>query len=135
MNENNFMNPGNRLKYIRNILGLTQEGFGKKLGMEDYQVRDMESGKVEISMPIAKLLYYETGTNPAWLLEGKEPMLLETAAESLTHFGTLDEVSQKILLLLKDMSEDERRAALRTFEEKKLLKELIEERKKLKETG
>lgn len=132
MIENNYLSPGNRFRFIRNMLGLTQEGLGKKLGMEDYQIRDMESGKVEISMPMAKLLYYETGINPEWLLEGKEPMILETAAEALSHYGMLDEISKQIVVLLKEMTEEERREALRTFEERKLLKELLEERKRLK---
>jgi len=79
---------------MRNMMGLTQEGLARRLGMEAYQIRDMESGKVEISLPIAKLLHYETGTNTAWILEGREPMGLEdrnlAISEDFATYGPLD---------------------------------------------
>lgn len=46
-----------------------------------------------------------------------------------------DSVTAKIMLLLKDMPEEARLEILRSVEEKKLLRELLEERKRLKDTG
>jgi hypothetical protein len=46
-----------------------------------------------------------------------------------------DLVTEKILLLLKDMTDEDRRAILKNVEEKKLLQQLMEERKKLTDVG
>jgi transcriptional regulator with XRE-family HTH domain len=62
---------------------------------------------------------------------------LQVAAKSalIGEDDQVDEVSRLILLLLKDMSDEDRRAILKNVEEKKLLHELMEERKKLKDAG
>jgi transcriptional regulator with XRE-family HTH domain len=75
------MTPNERLRKIRIALGLTQKELAEKMGMSWYQVKDMETGKVKISNPIAKLLYYEVGANPSWLLTGKDEMFIKKQKE------------------------------------------------------
>ena len=43
-----------RIKEIRNSLGLTQAEFGKALGLAWYKVKDLESGRLKITEDIAK---------------------------------------------------------------------------------
>jgi transcriptional regulator with XRE-family HTH domain len=74
------MTPGKRLKLLRKKLGLTQEQLGAKLGLTWYQVRDIESGKVELTTPLSKLLHYAVGANEQWLLEEKGEMIAEEPA-------------------------------------------------------
>lgn len=59
--------PGERLKALRKQLGLTQKEMGKRMGLAWYQIKDMETGKVEISPLIAKILYHEFHANPDWI--------------------------------------------------------------------
>jgi len=53
---------------------LTQAAFGNEIGLEWYQVKDLESGKVEISPLIAKVLYHVFDANPDWVLKGEGEM-------------------------------------------------------------
>ena len=66
--------PGQRLRIIRNSLGLTQKALGVRLGLSWYQVKNMELGTVKVSSPMAKLVYYETGYDANWLLTGEGEM-------------------------------------------------------------
>lgn len=115
---------GDRLKKVREYLKLTQAQLGESIGLLGYHVRDMESGKVELSTPIAKLLYHEFGANSEYLLDGKGGLFIDQKKERP---GI---VPEKIMLILKDMDEKEQREVLKHLEEKKLFKELLEERKK-----
>lgn len=49
------------LKELRAKLEMTQASFGARLGLSWYQVRDMESGKVEISTAMEKAIISEFG--------------------------------------------------------------------------
>ncbi|MBI5644121.1 MAG: LexA family transcriptional regulator [Deltaproteobacteria bacterium] len=69
--------PNARLKKLRENLDLTQAELGQKIGLKWSQIRDMESGKVNVSTLIAKVLYYTVNANPDWILEGAKPMFLE----------------------------------------------------------
>ncbi|GAB4485891.1 MAG: hypothetical protein OHK006_12780 [Thermodesulfovibrionales bacterium] len=115
---------GRRLRELREALAATQAHLGERIGVLGYQVRDMESGKVELSTTIAKLLYHEFGANPEWLLHGKGAMFDDRGAPEI------DIVTEKVLLLLKDMDEGKKRDVLKYAEEKKLLMELQGQKKK-----
>lgn len=87
----------------------------------------------ELLVPFAEIMEVRLD----WLLTGEGPMEREKGiAEEMAKYGlSLDDISARIVLLLKDMPEEARRELLRSLEEKKLLRELIEERKKLKDAG
>lgn len=74
--------PNERLKKLRENIGLTQAVLGEKIGLKWSQIRDMESGKVKVDTLVAKILYYTVNANPDWLLEGTKPMFLEKARVS-----------------------------------------------------
>jgi len=79
------MNSNNRLKIIRDQLGLTQEELGKKLGLNRLNVTNLESGKVKISTLHALAIEHVLNVNKEWLLYGKGNPLIdrpETHAET-----------------------------------------------------
>jgi transcriptional regulator with XRE-family HTH domain len=90
--------PGKRLKHLREHLNLTQEALGEKLGLSWYQIKDMETAKVKITVPIAKLLSYETDVNAKWLLSGEGNMFEKKTMGDLTRDLQIGE----ILHLLRD---------------------------------
>ncbi len=90
--------PGKRLRQLRDVLGWTQADLGEKLGLSWYQIKDMETGKVRITPPIAKLLSYETNANAKWLLTGEGNMFEEKTMSDLTR----DVQIAEILRLLRD---------------------------------
>jgi transcriptional regulator with XRE-family HTH domain len=65
------MNAGSRLKQVRQDLGLTQKDFAEKLGFKWYKIKDMESGKQNITYDIAKLIEKIFSINHDWLLTGE----------------------------------------------------------------
>ena len=68
------MNAGQRLKQLRQNLGLTQKDFAEKLGFKWYKVKDMETGKQKITYETAKLIEKNFSINPDWLLTGEGEM-------------------------------------------------------------
>jgi transcriptional regulator with XRE-family HTH domain len=66
---------GERMKAVRNHLGLTQADFAKLVGASKPGIQDNESGK---NMPGGKVLkgLSANGVNTNWLLTGEGPMLL-----------------------------------------------------------
>lgn len=72
---------GERLKILRKQLHLSQHELAEKMGLKYYQVRDIELGKVDLDLPMSKLLHFLTGVNEDWLLNGTGEMLLQKMKE------------------------------------------------------
>lgn len=114
----------NRLKAIRETLGLSRAAFGEKLGISGDVVNNLERGRVEIKEDRIKLICSVFSINEEWLRTGTGEMYDlpedETAAivsdlleednpfydiikGIMKTYQGLDEKSQKILL---DFSEE-----------------------------
>lgn len=77
---------GERLKKVRKERGLTQEEFGKLLGISPGYVSEMEAGLKAPSETILLLIKYRLEINLAWLKSGegaetREPEEAEKLAE------------------------------------------------------
>lgn len=66
----------NRIKELRNALGLTQEKFGNGLGITKTSISKMELGKYDLTESMIKLICSEFNVSYEWLLTGKGEMLL-----------------------------------------------------------
>ncbi len=123
----------NRITYIREDGNLTKAEFAERLGISGAYVTDLEAGKNKnISKPLAQLIYYEFGFISEWTLTGHGPMKKEGmfSEEGVLYNIVSDDLNKKILLMLKDMPEEDRREILKHIQEKKLLEELMKERLK-----
>lgn len=119
--------PINRFKIVRELLGLTQAEFGEKLGFKLNKIRDIEIGKQKISPEIAIDIENKFSIAFKWLLTGMGSMTANQVQESGPYqLGAqdLDPVTAKITALLADMAEDQRRDVLKYVEERKLLAEI-----------
>lgn len=67
-------NSGELLKKIRSALGVGQRDFGRHIGLKWYQVRDLESGKVEISDQLSLLVALTYNVRKDFLKHGKGEM-------------------------------------------------------------
>lgn len=68
-----------RLKQIRNNLGLSQEEFGKKIGIESRaHISSLENGNRNITDRIIKDTCREFGINEKWLRTGEGDMYYTT---------------------------------------------------------
>lgn len=67
----NQLQPGQRLRQVRDELGKTQKEIGIDLGVEWHTIRDMESGKQKVNNGIAKRLEELYSIRFAWLMFGE----------------------------------------------------------------
>lgn len=65
------MTSNERLKELRAEFGLTQSDFGKKIGLKQAQIRDIESGKQKVSIEISQDIEKIFNINASWLIFNK----------------------------------------------------------------
>ena len=80
-----------RLKTIRKFVSLSQEEFGKKLGITGAAISKIESGNRNVTEQITLAIIREFDVNEQWLRTGKgEMFLVKTRDEEIASFiGTL----------------------------------------------
>jgi len=99
----------NRVAQLRKHLGMTQEAFGKRIGLTDAMVSMIESGKKVIQNRTVSLICYSLGVNEDWLRYGKGNMLsskaeAEDERQLLAMFEKLsDEMKRVVLQKVKDL--------------------------------
>lgn len=141
------MELGDRLRLLRKALGLSQAEFAAKLGVKQRAISHWERGDTEPSFKTLQKISEIWSVNPVWLFKGEGPMFLHEAEPERSLPPDLAEALknprlQKILLLLKDLPEEEIEEVYRNLqktkrqreERERLLKE-IEELKKLLKAG
>lgn len=73
-----------RIKQLRNELGLTQEDFGKRIGLSKSGISNIENGTRNISARHIKLICSEFGVSERWLKTG----VYESRRSNITDFST-----------------------------------------------
>lgn len=68
---------GDRLKQIRSKFGLTQAELGKKIGLTQPQIKNIETGIQKLTAEIAENIANNLAINGWWLLTGKGSMKVE----------------------------------------------------------
>lgn len=89
-----------RIKLLRNTLGLSQEAFGEKIGVTKASVSRLEKGERNPSEQTVKSICREFNVNYAWLLEGKGEMfsaLPETLLDEVAEEYELDELDKLLV--------------------------------------
>jgi transcriptional regulator with XRE-family HTH domain len=132
MSIENFTELKYRIEFLRESKQLNKSDFTTLLGISKAYVTELESGKkTTISNSLAKLIAYEFHVNFDWLLTGQGSMY-NNAGQALPQ-KRLDDVSDKIMVMLDGMNEEQRRDVLKYVEKEKLLMELKQERECKKE--
>ncbi len=76
-----------RIKAVRLALGISQEEFGKRLGVTRGAITNIELNKVEPKPLFVDLICREFNVNEDWLRNGTEPMFLQRSRnEELSAF-------------------------------------------------
>ena len=115
----------NRLKFLIDLLKINIKEFSIKTGIPYRTIQDYLLGKRMPGGENLQKICTHLGINLNWLLTGEGEPFIKKEGQA-----QLDEITEKILNLLRDMDEEKRRDVLKYIEEKKLLMELLEERKK-----
>lgn len=97
------MTLGDKIRFHRKRLGLTQTELGERLGVQVNAVSKWECGRVE-SIPTSKIKEIAKifGVAPSYLIDDEQP------ADS----GELSELDSQIMALVKSLSEEHKRVIL-----------------------
>lgn len=72
------MTQGERIKDVRNSLGLTLEKFGEKLGVTKTAISRLEKGERSLTEQMTKSICREFSVDYMWLATGEGEMFVET---------------------------------------------------------
>lgn len=100
-----------RIKVIRQSLGLTQDEFASRIGISRSALSLLESGKNNPSERTVMLICREFGVNLDYLLHGTGPMFAPKEATALDRIDQLltggNEFVKAVFVELADLSDEE----------------------------
>lgn len=101
----------NRVKQLRQFLNISQEGFGKRIGITKSSVSNFEKGTRNMSEQTMKSICREFNVSIAWLKEGIGDMftdLPETILDQLVEEYHLDDFDKELIKKYLDLNDSER---------------------------
>lgn len=117
------MTSGDRLKQLRNELGLSQPKFGERLGVGRDVIANIELNRVELKDMMLNLICKTFNVNPLWLEKGEGEMFIDTPQSIIDDLSTefdLTDIEKKIVANFVNMSESSRQQLIDMI--KKLIK-------------
>lgn len=90
-----------KIRELRESLGLSQTAFGSRLGVSRDVVNNLERGRVEAKEHIVKLICSEYHVSEKWLRTGEGPIYNEGEAFSLDQFAREHGATQLELEIIK----------------------------------
>lgn len=105
-----------RVKAVRQSLDLSQEAFGRALGVTKTAICGIEAGRRGLTEQMAKSICREFNVNYDWLKDGKGEMfdaVPETLVDELAQEFQLDDLDKRIILGYLRLSEADRGAIKR----------------------
>lgn len=105
-----------RVKTVRQSLDLSQEAFGRALGVTKTAICGIEAGRRGLTEQMAKSICREFNVNYDWLKDGKGEMfdaVPETLVDELAQEFQLDDLDKRIILGYLRLSEADRGAIKR----------------------
>lgn len=101
----------NRVKQLRQFLNISQEEFGKRIGITKSSVSNFEKGTRNMSEQTMKSICREFNVSIAWLKEGIGDMftdLPETILDQLVEEYHLDDFDKELIKKYLDLNDSER---------------------------
>lgn len=104
----------NRVKELRNSLGLTMEVFGGRLGVQKSAISKIETGKVALSDQMFSSIVREFHVRPEWLRDGEGEMFDKQSGllGKLRHEYNLTDLETAIIAEFIQMNPRERELML-----------------------
>lgn len=106
----------NRVKAVRMANVMSQEAFGKRLGVTKTAICAIEAGRRNLTEQMAKAICREFNVNYDWLKDGEGEMfesLPESMVDELAQEFDLDELDRNIILGYLRLSTSDRAAVKR----------------------
>lgn len=100
-----------RLRFLRKELNLSQDEFGRRLGVSNTAISKLEKNERNLTEQMALSICREFRVNYFWLTEGKGDMFAGTpqsVVDEIAEDYKLDEIDKKIIEKYLDLPEDQR---------------------------
>ena len=100
-----------RLRFLRKELGLSQDEFGRRLGVSNTAISKLEKNERNLTEQMALSICREFRVNYFWLTEGKGEMFTGTpqsVADEIAEDYKLDDIDKKIIEKYLELSEEQR---------------------------
>ncbi|RJW41988.1 XRE family transcriptional regulator [Lachnospiraceae bacterium TF09-5] len=100
-----------RIRLLRKTLNLSQEEFGKKVGVSNTAISKIEKAERNLTEQMILSICREFRVNYFWLIEGKGEMFSgtpETVIDELAEEYNLDNLDRKIIEKYLSLNEDNR---------------------------
>lgn len=90
------MNTNERLRYLRkDLLGLTLEQFGGRIGLKKNSLSQIENGKNALTDQVFKSICREFNVNENWLRNGFGEMFTEKSTFSLDDYANANHLTDR----------------------------------------
>lgn len=100
-----------RLKELREALGLSQDEFGKRIGSARNTIANYELGRRTPSNTIIKAICKEFRVNYYWLVNGDGDMLIGTPQDTIDDIAEeydLNDIDKKIIQKFLELDKEQR---------------------------
>ena len=107
-----------RLRFLREKIGISRAAFGQKIGVSGDVINNLERGRVEIKEPILKLICSEFSVNEEWIRNGSGDMFIKTSLstmEKLKEEFHLDDFTCSFVYEYLKLDEEKRNAVQEFF--------------------
>ena len=105
------MSTSERLRQLRKDLGMSQEEFGRRIGVSNTAISKLEKNERNLTEQTAKSICREFRVNYFWLTEGKGDMFTgtpESVVDEIAEDYNLDDIDKKIIEKYLELSADQR---------------------------
>ena len=105
------MSIGERLRTLRNTLNLSQDDFGKRLGVSNTAISKLEKSERNLTEQMLLSICREFRVDYFWLTEGKGEMFTgtpESVIDEIAEDYDLDDIDKKMLEKYLTLSKEER---------------------------
>lgn len=101
-----------RIRILRQALGLSQTEFAKKMGMTRSMVSNMELGLIEIPDYKIEMICKVFNARANWLRTGEGEMFHQPgeSLDALAEANNIDELTRAVIVTLIEMPQDQREA-------------------------
>ena len=105
------MNQGERIKKLRETLGLTLESFGEKVGVTRGAISNLEKGNRNLTEQMTKAICREFGVDYIWLTTGEGEMFPDADIELMAAIDRImadeTDVRRNFFKFLSSLSKEE----------------------------
>lgn len=105
------MTQGERIREVRNTLGLTLEKFGDRLGVTKVAISNIEKGNRNLTEQMTKAICREFNVDYMWLTTGDGEMFIDTDDDFIERIDRImageDEARKNLFKFMLELSDDD----------------------------